>query len=85
MSNTLHMGLPIIKKQDVKQEYISFLSNKKHSIGSSGFDPLYIPSMAFDFQKEIIERALRKGRIAIFADTGLGKTLIMYTKQQRES
>lgn len=76
MSNTLHMGLPIIKKQDVKQEYISFLSNKKHSIGSSGFDPLYIPSMAFDFQKEIIERALRKGRIAIFADTGLGKTLI---------
>jgi superfamily II DNA or RNA helicase len=32
--------------------------------------------MAFDFQREIIERAVRKGRIAVFADTGLGKTLI---------
>jgi SNF2 family DNA or RNA helicase len=32
--------------------------------------------MAFDFQKYIIEKAVRKGRMAIFADTGLGKTLI---------
>ena len=32
--------------------------------------------MAFDFQKEIITRAVRKGRIAVFADTGLGKTLM---------
>jgi hypothetical protein len=36
----------------------------------------YIPDIAFDFQKHIIERAVKKGRIAIFADTGLGKTLI---------
>jgi len=32
--------------------------------------------MAFDFQKFIIEKAVRKGRIGVFADTGLGKTLI---------
>jgi hypothetical protein len=32
--------------------------------------------MAFDFQREIITRAVKKGRMAIFADTGLGKTLI---------
>jgi hypothetical protein len=32
--------------------------------------------MAFDFQKAIIERAIKKGRMAVFADTGLGKTLI---------
>jgi hypothetical protein len=56
--------------------YSEFLESKRHSIGNSGFEPNYIPEMAFDFQREIIERAVRKGRIAIFADTGLGKTLI---------
>jgi superfamily II DNA or RNA helicase len=56
--------------------YNEFLENKKHSIGNFGFEPNYIPDMAFDFQREIITRAVNKGRIAIFADTGLGKTLI---------
>jgi superfamily II DNA or RNA helicase len=56
--------------------YNDFLEQKKHSIGNSGFEPNYIPDMAFDFQKFIIEKAIRKGRIAVFADTGLGKTLI---------
>ena len=56
--------------------YKEFIENKKHSIGNSGFDPNYIPDMAFDFQKHIIEKAVKKGRMAIFADTGLGKTLI---------
>jgi hypothetical protein len=57
-------------------DYIKFLEQKKHLIGSFGFDANFIPSMAFDFQKYIIEKAVKKGRIAIFADTGLGKTLI---------
>lgn len=56
--------------------YNQFLESKRHSIGNSGFEPNYIPDMAFDFQREIINRAIRKGRIAVFADTGLGKTLI---------
>jgi len=57
-------------------EYLAFLEKKKHSIGDFGFEPNYIPEMAFDFQRFIIEKAVRKGRIAIYADTGLGKTLI---------
>ncbi len=57
-------------------DYKEFIESKKHSIGNFGFKANYIPSMAFDFQKEIIERSVRKGRIAVFADTGLGKTLI---------
>jgi hypothetical protein len=57
-------------------EYEKFLEQKKHSIGNFGFDANYIPDIAFDFQKFIIEKAIKKGRIAIFADTGLGKTLI---------
>jgi superfamily II DNA or RNA helicase len=60
----------------MKMEYLEFLDRKKHSIGNFGFDATYYPDFAFDFQKFIIEKAVKKGRIAIFADTGLGKTLI---------
>lgn len=56
--------------------YEQFIQNKKHLIGDFGFSAKYIPDMAFDFQKFIIEKAIKKGRMAIFADTGLGKTLI---------
>jgi hypothetical protein len=56
--------------------YEDFIKNKQHSIGNFGFEANYIPDIAFDFQKYIIEKAIMKGRMAIFADTGLGKTLI---------
>lgn len=57
-------------------DYQQFLESKKHSILDSGFDATFYPDIAFDFQKYIIKKAVKKGRIAIFADTGLGKTLI---------
>ena len=60
----------------MSKEYLKFLETKRHSIGEFGFEANYIPDIAFDFQRAIIEKATRKGRIAIFADTGLGKTLI---------
>jgi len=59
-----------------KDKYLEFLEKKKHSIGDFGFKPIYIPEVAFDFQKFIIEKSIKKGRIGVFADTGLGKTLI---------
>jgi len=62
------------------ENYEKFLEKKKHLIGDFGFEPIYIPEMAFDFQKMIIEKAIKKGRMAIFADTGLGKTLIEHSK-----
>ena len=57
-------------------DYSSFLLSKKHSTGEFGFDPVWIPDGAFDFQQHIISKAVRKGRVGIFADTGLGKTLM---------
>lgn len=56
--------------------YQKFIESKKHLIGEFGFEPNYFPDIAFDFQKHIIEKAIKKGRIGVFADTGLGKTLI---------
>lgn len=58
------------------KDYLKFLESKRHSTEDFGFDANYIPDIAFDFQKHIIKKAIKKGRIAIFADTGLGKTLI---------
>lgn len=66
----------------MKNEYEQFLETKKHLIGEFGFEPNYIPDMAFDFQKYIIEKAVKKGRMAIFADTGLGKTIIQLSIAQ---
>ena len=57
-------------------EYLKFLETKKHSIGNFGFDANFIPDCAFDFQKYVIEKAVKKGRTAVFLDTGLGKTLV---------
>ncbi len=57
-------------------KYEEFLEKKRHSSHDEGFTATYFPDIAFDFQRAIIERAVRKGRCAVFADTGLGKTLI---------
>jgi hypothetical protein len=56
--------------------YQEFLQGKRHLLGEFGFEPNYFPDIAFDFQNHIIEKAIKKGRMAIFADTGLGKTLM---------
>ena len=57
-------------------QYRDFLKRKKHSTGNYGFDPVWMPETAFDFQENIIAKAVRKGRMGMFADTGLGKTLM---------
>jgi len=62
--------------------YNQFLANKKHSLSDHGFEPVFYPDMAFDFQHHIIEKAVVKGRCGIFADTGLGKTLIQIAVAQ---
>ncbi len=63
-------------------DYQEFLKNKTHLGNSYGFEPIYMPDFLFDFQKYIVEYALKKGRCAVFADTGLGKTAIELTLAQ---
>lgn len=54
--------------------YADFLASKAQLGGDHGFTPRALPSFLFDFQAALVEWALRKGRAAIFADCGLGKT-----------
>lgn len=60
-------------------DYNQFIQSKSHSVGNFGFDYNYMPDFLFDFQKHIVEWAIKKGRAAIFADTGLGKTAMQLT------
>ena len=54
--------------------YAEFLNSKSQAGADSGFAPLWMPDFLFDFQSAVVEWAVRKGRAAIFADCGLGKT-----------
>lgn len=55
-------------------DYHEFVANKSQLGGSYGFEPLWLPGFLFDFQRHIVGWAVRRGRAAIFADCGLGKT-----------
>ena len=57
-------------------DYESFIHSKSQLGGNFGFEPLWMPDCAFDFQRSLIHWACSKGRAAVFADCGLGKTLI---------
>ena len=54
--------------------YLDFLREKMQDGTASGFEPLWLPDFLFDFQRTLVEWSLRKGKAAIFADCGLGKT-----------
>lgn len=56
--------------------YESFISTKTQLDGDYGFDPPILPDSLFPFQRAIVDWAVRKGRAAIFADCGLGKTFM---------
>jgi DNA modification methylase/superfamily II DNA or RNA helicase len=59
-------------------EYEQFIESKRIVAQRSGFDvnPSQVHPALFPFQRDIVCWALRKGRAAVFADTGLGKTRI---------
>jgi len=56
--------------------YADFLESKTPKIEASGIEPGPIHPMLFDWQSQIVRWALRKGRAAIFADCGLGKSFM---------
>ena len=55
-------------------QYQEFLQSKALTAVPSGFDAPDLNPQLFDFQVPIVRWALKRGRSAIFADTGLGKT-----------
>lgn len=55
--------------------YAEFLDTKAiRAIPTGLVDPTEPPAMLFPFQRDIVKWALRRGRAAVWADCGLGKT-----------
>ncbi|MBK8800343.1 MAG: hypothetical protein IPM07_30455 [Anaerolineales bacterium] len=57
--------------------YEEFIESKRIVIGHDSVDiDQSAYTRLFDYHKDIVRWACRKGRCAVFADTGLGKTYI---------
>lgn len=55
-------------------DYQEFINSKNITSDYFGFEPKDVSQSLFDFQQAIVSWAVKKGRAAVFADTGLGKT-----------
>lgn len=55
--------------------YEEFLRSKQFQPIHAGFEPDELNPNLFDYQDAIVRWALRKGRCALFEDTGMGKTI----------
>ena len=68
----------ILQLDTAQNDYEMFIAKKERPADDYGFKvPVdSLPDALFDFQRDIVHWALAKGRAAIFADCGLGKTLM---------
>jgi len=59
-------------------QYKEFLKSKVQRVTEAGFtvDESQLNKNLFDFQRYIVAKALKMGKYAVFADCGLGKTLM---------
>jgi hypothetical protein len=57
-----------------KRSYQEILKSKIVTAPRAGFEPAPLTAALFDWQAVITQWAIRKGRAALFCDTGLGKT-----------
>lgn len=61
---------------DYDDTYPEWLGRKSRLTGFRGVDALRLAANLFPHQRDLVRWSLRKGRAAIFADTGLGKTMM---------
>lgn len=59
-----------------EEAYAEFLASKTAHVRFGGISPGEINPSMFPHQRDIVRWALKKGRAAVFADTGLGKSFI---------
>ena len=59
--------------------YEEFLESKKIKITPTGFNPVFMPDILFDWQKDVVTVAIKKGKFCLFTDTGTGKSFMQVT------
>lgn len=55
--------------------YDEYLATKAVARMPAGIEPSEVSPVLFDFQQRVVGDALRRGRAALFLDSGLGKTV----------
>lgn len=63
----------------IVRDYREFIVGKSQLGGEFGFKPIFQHPQAYDFQSHLVDWAIHQGRAAIYADCGLGKTLMQLT------
>jgi hypothetical protein len=71
-TDLLKKGAAVVDPHSI--DYRTFLERKSQHGQATGFEPLWLPDYLFDFQRHLCAWAIRRGRAAIFASCGLGKT-----------
>ena len=56
--------------------YRDFIAAKSQLDAGDGFQPSFMPAAMKDFQASLVDWSVRTGRSAMFADCGMGKTLM---------
>lgn len=56
--------------------YDEFLKTKRIYVEPVGFEPFELNNNLFEWQKDVVTLAVKKGRFCLFTDTGTGKTLM---------
>jgi len=64
-------------------KYKEFLESKRFAITPSGFEPTEINSNLFNWQKDVVTLAVKKGRYCLFTDTGTGKSAMQLEFSQQ--
>lgn len=60
----------------MNERYKELLTKRTQYGCDAGFEPIFMPDCLFDFQRILTEWAIRRGRAALFADCGMGKTIM---------
>ena len=63
--------------------YQAFIDSKRDRSQAAGFEPDGLCPALFPWQRQVVEWACRQGRAALFADTGLGKTIMQLAWAQQ--
>lgn len=67
-------GAAVVRAEGAMSDYAAFLASKRREWTGHGIVPSPAPDWLWPFQAALRDWALRKGRAALFCDTGTGKT-----------
>lgn len=77
MSRAIQYGeISWVTIMDTRTDYERFIASKRQRAATYGFEPGPLNKHLKPWQADIVRWACRRGRAALFADTGLGKTLM---------